>query len=187
MGMPAASTNWTAERVRALPDDGNRYEVIDGQLFVTRAPSWEHQRAVLELAFLIRSYLADRTVAAVYIAPADIEFRNDRMVEPDLFVVPLIDGRKPRTWEEAKTLLLAVEVLSPSSARADRVAKRLLYQREGVAEYWMVDVASRLIERWRPDDSRPEIIEGALSWQPDPAIPALAIDLDAYFKEVCLE
>ena len=185
--MPAASTNWTAERVRALPNDGKRYEVIDGELFVTRAPNWEHQRAVLNLAHRICSYLADQVVADVYVAPADVEFRDDRMVEPDLFVVPLVDGRKPRTWEEAKTLLLAVEILSPSSARADRVAKRLLYQRERVAEYWMVDVASRLIERWRPDDTRPEIIVGELTWQPDPAAPAFTVDLDAYFKEVCLE
>ena len=187
MGMPAASTNWTAERVRALPDDGNRYEVIDGQLFVTRAPSWEHQRAALVMAQRLYPYLVAQLLGAVYVAPADVEFRFDRMVEPDVFVVPLVEGRSPKTWEDVRRLLLAVEILSPSSARADRVAKRLLYQREGVAEYWMVDVASRLIERWRPDDSRPEIIVGDLTWQPDPAAPALTIDLDAYFKEVCLE
>src|SRR6185312_8179320 len=83
MGMPAASTKWTAERVRALPDDGKRYEVIDGELYVTPAPSWEHQRAALGLAYRIRSYLEGQAVAEVYLAPADIEFRFDRMVEPD--------------------------------------------------------------------------------------------------------
>jgi len=187
MVMPAASTNWTAERVRALPDDGKRYEVIDGELYVTPATSWEHQRAVLGLAYRMRSYLVGRPIADVYIAPADVEFRIDRMVEPDLFVVPLVDGRRPRTWGEAKRLLLAVEILSPSTARADRLAKRLLYQRERVAEYWIVDVDARLIERWRPDDSRPEIIVRDLAWQPDSAAPTLTIDLDGYFREVCLE
>lgn len=57
MVMTAASTNWTAERVRALPDDGKRYEVIDGELYVTPTPTWEHQRAVLGLAYRMRSYL----------------------------------------------------------------------------------------------------------------------------------
>lgn len=187
MGMPATPTNWTVERVRALPDDGNRYEVIDGQLYVTPAPSWEHQRASLAMAQRLHPYLVAQLVGAVYVAPADVEFRFDRMVEPDVLVVPLVEGRSPRTWEDVRRLLLAVEILSPSTARADRVAKRLLYQRERVSEYWMVDVASRLIERWRPDDTRPEIIVGELMWQPEPGAPPLTIDLDAYFKEVCLE
>ena len=187
MGMPAAPTNWTVDRVRALPDDGNRYEVVDGQLFVTPAPSWEHQRAALAMAQRLHPYLAAQLLGAVYVAPAEVAFRFDRMVEPDVFAVPLVEGRSPKTWADVRRLLLAVEILSPSTARADRVAKRLLYQRERVPEYWMVDVASRLIERWRPDDTRPEIIVGKLTWQPDPRSPALTLDLNAYFKEVCLE
>jgi Uma2 family endonuclease len=181
------STQWTAERVRALPDDGKRYEVIDGELYVIPAPSWEHQRAAFGLACRIRSYLANQMVQEVYVAPADIEFRFDRMVEPDLFVVPMVDGRRPRRWEEVRRLLLAVEILSPSSARSDRLAKRLLYQREQVPEYWIVDVDARLIERWRPNDTRPEIIVGTLDWVPAPEFPTLTIDLDAYFQEVCIE
>lgn len=187
MGMPASSTKWTAERVRAMPDDGKRYEVIDGELYVTPAPTWEHQRAALGLANRLSAFIAAHGVGDVYFAPADVEFAYDRMVEPDVFVVPLVEGRRPRTWDEVKRMLLAVEILSPSSARADRVTKRLLYQRERVDEYWIVDVDSRLIERWRPDDTRPEIVGGGLVWQPGPGTPALTIDLDAYFKEVCLE
>ena len=187
MVMPVSSTRWTAERVRALPDDGKRYEVIDGELFVTPAPSWEHQRGALAMAHRIRSYLADNPIGDLYIAPADIEFRYDRMVEPDLFVVPMVDGRRPRTWDDVRRLLLAVEILSPSTARSDRLVKRTLFQREHVPEYWIVDVAARLIERWGPDDTRPEIIVGELMWQPDRAASPLTIDLDSYFKEVCLE
>lgn len=187
MAMPAASTNWTAERVRALPDDGNRYEVIDGALFVSPAPSWEHQRAAFAMAKRLDTYLGGRMLGTVYIAPADVEFRYDRMVEPDLFVVPLVEGRRPHTWEDVRRLVLAVEVLSPSTARADRLAKRTLYQREQVPQYWIIDVAARLIERWGPDDSRPEIVVGQLQWHPEPQAPPLEIDLDAYFAEVCLE
>lgn len=187
MGMATASTRWTAELVRTLPADGKRYEVIDGELFVTPAPSWRHQEAVAELHALLRDYLRSRAVGNAMIAPADVEFADDRMVEPDVFVVPLIGGRKPRTWEEVARLLLAVEILSPSTARVDRQAKRRLYQREGVPEYWIVDVDARLVERWRPHDERPEILTERLVWQPDPGRFPFEVDLVAYFSEVCGE
>lgn len=184
MGMAAPSTRWTIARVRALPDDGQRYEVIDGELYVSPAPTWEHQAAVQELLIQLRTYLAGTAIGRVVLSPADVEFRDDRMVEPDLFVVPLINGRAPRDWQEAGRLLLAVEVLSPGTARLDRVVKRALYQQEGVPEYWIVDVASRLIERWTPDDDRPEILAERLAWHPDPGRPPLELDLPAFFRAV---
>src|SRR5512138_1789239 len=74
MAMPAPHTQWTADMVRALPDDGNRYEVVDGELFVTPAPSLIHQRAVLELALLLAPYLREHRLGSVIIAPADVVF-----------------------------------------------------------------------------------------------------------------
>lgn len=180
-----AAIRWTVEMVRGLPDDGNRHEVVDGELFVTPAPTWEHQAASRKLFLRLHGYLAPRAIGEAILAPAEVEFANDRMVEPDLFVVPRIGDRAPRNWEEAGRLLLAVEVLSPSTARADRQVKRRLYQRQRVPEYWIVDVDARLIERWRPDDERPEILTGCLAWQPDLTHPPLEIDLGAYFAEVC--
>ena len=167
-----------------LPDDGNRYEVIDGELFVTPAPSWDHQAAVLALAMRLQDYLRASGAGTVMIAPADVEFDSERMVAPDVFVVPLVEGRRPRRWEEVGRLLLAVEILSPSSAHADRQVKRRLYQRERVPEYWVVDVDARLIERWRPDDTRPEILDQQLAWQPDPVHASLVIELGRYFTDV---
>ena len=184
MGMAAPSTHWTIARVRALPDDGKRYEVIDGELYVSPSPTWEHQAAVQELLISLHGYLASTDIGRVVLSPADVEFRDDRMVEPDLFVVPLVNGRSPRDWQEAGRLLLAVEVISPGTARVDRVIKRQLYQQERVPEYWIVDVASRLIERWTPDDARPEILAERLAWQPDPARAPLEVDLQAFFLEV---
>lgn len=184
MDMAASSTHWTIARVRALPDDGRRYEVIDGELYMSPAPTWEHQAAVQELLIQLRTYLAGTAIGHVVLSPADVEFRDDRMVEPDLFVVPLVDGRAPRDWQEAGRLLLAVEVLSPGTARVDRVVKRALYQQEGVPEYWIVDVASRLIERWTPNDDRPEILAERLSWQPDAAHAPLELDLQGFFQAV---
>jgi Uma2 family endonuclease len=181
MGMATASKHWTIDMVRALPDDRNRYEIIDGDLFVTPAPSWTHQGAVLQLALRLAPYLEAERLGKAVIAPADIEVASDTMVEPDLFVVPLVAGRSPRSWTEAGRLLLVVEVLSPSTARADRVRKRALYARERVPQYWIVDVDARVIERWRPDDERPEILTERLEWQPDPGRPPLTIDLVDYF------
>ena len=106
------------------------------------------------------------------------------VVEPDLFIVPLVDGKAPQSLEEAGALLLAIEVLSPSSQRADRTKKRLLYQRFDVPEYWIVDSIGRLIERWRPGDERPEILTGLIEWKPSAAHPPLQIDLERFFAQV---
>ena len=140
MHMPTLKRRWTADDLRDLPDDGNRYEVIDGELFVTPAPSWEHQRAAAELYSLIAAYLQREPYGDVLIAPADVPFSRTRSVQPDLFVVPLVGGRRPRKFEDVGRLLLAVEILSPSTARADRVSKRVLFRDEGVSEYWVVDL-----------------------------------------------
>jgi Uma2 family endonuclease len=184
MGMAVPSPHWTIARVRALPDDGKRYEVIDGELFVSPSPTWEHQAAVQELLILLHSYLASTDIGRVVLSPADVEFSDDRMVEPDLFVVPLVEGRAPRDWQEAGRLLLAVEVISPGTARLDRVIKRELYRQERVPEYWIVDVASRLIERWTPADDRPEMLADKITWQPDTGHAPLELDLQDFFSAV---
>jgi Uma2 family endonuclease len=183
MAMPATA-RWTAEMARALPDDGNRYEVIDGELFVTPSPTLRHQDAVLEMASLVRPYVNAHGIGHTVVSPADVAFDDGNLVQPDVFVTPLVGGRRPREWSEVKTLLLAVEVLSPSTARADRRVKLRLYQRQHVPEYWIVDVDARLIERWRLDDQRPEIVAERLEWQPDPAHPPLVIELPTYFRDV---
>jgi Uma2 family endonuclease len=185
MGMPETAHRWTAEMVRALPDDGNRYEVIDGELFVTPAPRALHQRAVLELAIRLRGYADAGRVGETLISPADIVFREDRLVQPDVFVAPLRpDGGRIREWSEIHGLLLAVEVLSPSTARADRQVKRRLYQEEPVGEYWIVDLDARVIERWRRGDQRPEVLSERLIWQPAAAAAPLEVDLPAFFRSV---
>ena len=175
--------DWTVDEVRALPDDGNRYEVIDGELFVTPAPSWLHQQAAMEFLFLVRPY-AHRCALDCYIAPAEVAFSPRRSVEPDLFVVPRMDGRRATHFEEVQRLVLAVEVISPSSARADRYRKRHLYQSEDVPEYWIVDPDARFVERWRPGDDAPEILVESLAWTPQEDVEPLVIDVAALFRRV---
>jgi Uma2 family endonuclease len=174
---------WTVEAMWQLPETGERYEVIDGVLYVTPSPSDEHQDAIGILYVPIAAYLGRCPVGWVRAAPADVRFAPDRGVQPDLYVAPLVDGRRPRGWQQIRHLLLAVEVLSPSTAANDRGVKRRLYQRHA-DEYWIVDLDARLIERWRPGDARPEILDQALAWRPAGADEPMALDVPAFFREV---
>ena len=184
MGMPTLKRRWTADDLEDLPDDGQRYEVIDGELFVTPSPSLPHQRAVWELARLLGDYVRNERAGDLIIAPADVRFSNTRIVQPDLFVIPLVEGRRPKRFEDVGRLLLAVEVLSPSTARADRVDKRVLFRDEGVAEYWIVDLDARTIERSTPADPRVEVLVDRLEWRAEGAASSIAIDLADYFARV---
>lgn len=176
--------DWTAGELALLPRDGNRYEIVDGELLVTPAPSWTHQGAVGELFVMLRSYARGLGLHCL-IAPADVLFSRTTVVQPDLFVVPLrSDGSIPLDFAQAGRLLLAVEVLSPSTARADRQVKRAAYQSEGVPEYWIVDPTNRFVERWRPGDDEPEVLVESLAWQPREGVPQLVIDLREYFGRV---
>jgi Uma2 family endonuclease len=183
MSMPA-SEPWTVEEVRALPSDGNRYEVVDGELLVTPAPTLDHQDAVGSLFVRLREYTLREGVGYAAVSPADITLGPRTLVQPDLFVAALVGGRRPREWSDVERLLLAVEVLSPSTARADRAVKRALYQRQGVGEYWIVDLDARLVERWRPEDQRPEILTDVLDWSPEPGREPLRIELAGFFEQV---
>ena len=181
MGMPQAAEVWTAERIRALPDDGLRHEVVDGEHLVTPAPRLPHQVAISELEALLRPYVKRHALGRVVHSPADIELDPHTLVQPDLFVT---SKRRARTWADAQPLRLAVEVLSPSTARADRLVKRRRFQRAKVPEYWIVDLDARLVERWRPGDRRPEVFAGRMEWRPQPALPPLVLDLTELFREV---
>jgi Uma2 family endonuclease len=166
MGIPVDQTEWIAEMVRALPYDGNRYEVLDGELFVTPAPSYRHQAVLARLYDRIRPYVDQYSLGWTRWSPADIEFSPKRVLQPDLFVVPEEGTGEPHSWKDVRRLLLVIEALSPTTARADRLKKRPIYQEQQVPEYWIVDSDARLVERWRPADDRPEVIADVLEWQP---------------------
>jgi Uma2 family endonuclease len=184
MVMPMLKRQWTVADRDELPDDGNRYEVIDGELFVTPAPAWKHQEAAVVLYGILRDYLTHQRVGHPYIAPADVVFSPRRGVQPDVFVVPLVDGRRPEHFDVVRHLLLACEVLSPSSARADRVVKRRLFREEGVNEYWVVDLESRTIDRSTPDEERIEVLSERMTWHPPGAMEPLVIDVAKYFSDI---
>jgi Uma2 family endonuclease len=184
MYMPTLRRHWTVDDLEDLPEDGNRYEIIDGELLVTPSPTYRHQAAVLEIAVQLRKYLELEPVAAVLISPVDVDFSEHRLVQPDVIVIPLVAGKRPKNFVEARRLLLAVEVVSASSARADRVDKRDLYREEGVAEYWLVDLDARTIERSIPTDPRVEVLDERIEWKCEGASEALVLDLNDYFAKV---
>jgi Uma2 family endonuclease len=183
MGM-AISAGWTVDQLAALPDEGKRYEIIDGDLYVTPSPAYRHQEAAAELLVRLRVYLKARRAGNALGAPADVVFGERTVVEPDIIVLPLVEDRRPRDFAEAGRLLLAVEVLSPGTAARDRGVKRELYQRQGVPEYWIVDLDAHLIERWRPDDPRPEIVHDRLQWLPEGTGEPFVLDVPEFFAEV---
>jgi Uma2 family endonuclease len=182
--MPEQATRWTADMVRALPDDGNRYEVVDGELLVTPAPADLHQRAVSLLLQILDPFARAQHLGEALPSPADIELDRHGLVQPDVFVRGLVHGRPAGGWDSGAPLLLVVEALSPSTARADRTTKRRRFQRAGIPEYWIVDLDARVIERWRPDDQRPEILSDRITWHPEGATEPLAIDLQSLFARI---
>jgi Uma2 family endonuclease len=184
MGMPALpTTGWTVDMLETLPDDGKRYEIIDGDLFVTPAPHLAHQFVAGELYARLRDYLRANPVGRAFVAPADVRVGDRTSVEPDVFVIPQAKGPFPRVWSSLGTLLLVIEVVSPKTARVDRGRKLALYQREEVREYWIVDLDSRLVERWRPGDERPEILRDRLEWKVEGAREPLVIELESLFGD----
>jgi Uma2 family endonuclease len=182
MVMPQAVERWTREMVLALPDDGMRHELIDGMHIVSPTPRFLHQRLVQVLAVRVNTFLEPLGIARVMSLPGDLALGEDEVLQPDLFVYPRTSP-PPKNWLDLTSLLLVAEVLSPSTARYDRGLKRRRYQRARVPEYWIVDGDARVVERWTPDDARPEVLDSTLPWRVTPDSPTFEMDLPALWRE----
>ena len=186
MAMPIiARRDWTVEMLDALPDDGQRHEIIDGERFVTPSPVFPHQLVLGELYARVRAYMRGTTVGRVGFSPSDIR-RGDRSrnrVQPDLFVVRL-DGRAlPAAPFGFADVLLAVEVASPSNLRYDYHTKRTLYLQGGVPEYWVVNLDARNISRWRTMADPGAVLSRQIEWHPAGIAEPLIIDIEELFRE----
>ena len=185
MGM-AAPLYYSAEMVRALTDETRhwpRYETVHGELLVTPAPRLWHQEVVGRLYTALRAYLTRQPVGHVFASPSDISWGPDTLVQPDVFVVP-IEQARTLTWSKVSTLLLAVEVLSPSSVRADRFTKRHLYQEVGVPLYWVVNADDRSAEVWTQVDLFPRAERDVLVWRPNGASEPFELALEELFRPI---
>ena len=187
MVMPSQpAKRWTADEARRLneanPKWWPRYEVIDGELLVSAAPRMVHQIAVQALISRLAPYTKSHRIGRTLASPADIELEPDSTVGPDVFVMPWENWRS-RHWSEVEALVVAAEVLAPSTAKHDRVTKRRYFGRNNVPEYWIIDCDARVVERWHPGDERPEIISDTLVWMPADASEPFVLDLAEFFAE----
>lgn len=186
MAWRASKVPRTADELDDIPPDGYRHEIIDGELFVTAAPSFAHQRMVGALYVRLRPYAAALGLDAL-MAPFDVRASPVTQVEPDLLVLPraLVSALRTR-WAPMPALVLAIEVLSPSTAAVDRGRKRQLYMSEGVDQYWIFDTEAGGCEVWRDGESAPDSLatDGVLCWQPDQAADPLEIGLRALCDEL---
>src|SRR5881396_3199369 len=128
-------------------------------------------------------YLEHEPVGVMLTSPADISWGQDVLVQPDVFVVPL-DEARTGDWSKLRSLLVAAEVLSPSTARADRFTKRRRYQEAGVPLYWIVDGEEQRVEVWTPDAELPTIETKRLVWRPAGAGQPFTLELAELFRPV---
>jgi len=150
-------TRWTSADLKSLPDDGNRYEIIDGELYTSKQPDWYHQFVCSKLVYNLERWNEDARLGDVAIAPGLI-FADEDDVAPDVIWISndrLAHALKPDgKLHDAPELV--IEVLSPGSAneRRDREAKLQLYSRRGVSEYWIVNWMLRCTNVYRRDQAQ---------------------------------
>jgi Uma2 family endonuclease len=177
MGMAAAKF-WTIAELDALPDDGNKYEVIDGELLVTPEPTQEHQHILSRLTWLLYPFVNAHDLGMVFDSHSSVRV-SGASVEPDLMVrQPAEDVKQP--WEDAPIPILVVEVHSPGTRRRDQVHKRNFYMSRGVPEYWMVDPERGSITQVRP--GRDDIIaRDTITWRPVGSDAELTFEITQIF------
>lgn len=168
MGTQPAVRRWTYDEFARLPDDGNRYEVVSGDLCMTPSPRPIHQRIVTRLSTLLDQFTVQHGLGCVLSGPVDVLFAEGDYLTPDVvFVRREREGIISDRGVEAAPDLV-VEVLSRSTAGRDRGVKRQRYAWFGVPEYWVVDTDARQVEVFRmlEDPNQPRIVRDILTWTP---------------------
>jgi Uma2 family endonuclease len=149
MAMTPARIVLTYRDYAALPNDGRRYEIHEGELSVTAGPGSRHQILSLRLAAALHAHVQAQSLGVVVTAPFDVILSDTTIVEPDIVYIAAdrVGQMSDRGLEGSPTLV--VEILSPSTARIDRTTKMQLYARHGVPWYWLVDPDARAVEVYR--------------------------------------
>jgi Uma2 family endonuclease len=171
----------------ALPEDGKRHELIDGEHYVSASPTLRHQDVLLNLTMAIWGFVKPRRLGKIFFAPSDVFLSEHDVVVPDLLFVKrdrlaILEGRFIRGAPD-----LAVEVLSPSTCHIDLRVKRLAYRRFGFGEYWIVDPVAETILVFRGEDDwvAPALRLSRASGPRElmsPLFPGLVLTLDQIFE-----
>ncbi|MGH7483870.1 MAG: Uma2 family endonuclease [Longimicrobiales bacterium] len=174
---------WTYADYAALPDDGNRYEVLDGEVLVTPAPGTNHQEIVGRLFRILFEYVDRHRLGRIYY-DVDLLFQPHQYLRPDLLFVPSEEKRRlvERGMEGVPGLV--VEVISPGSKQHDSVTKPARYRDFGVLDYWAVDPARRVVYVYdfRTSDE-PRAEKARVTWKPNPIVEPLELDVRELFEE----
>jgi Uma2 family endonuclease len=180
MLMATKTSRWTRFDLERFPEDGNRYEVLDGELLVTPQSSPRHQQVAMELAGALYEYCKEHEAGAI-VGPAAVIFGENEL-QPDIEILPFGAIRPKAKWEKLPCPLLVVEVLSPfaASRRRDLDVKRVAYLRLGVPEYWVVDHEKRLVHVWSGGRAV-KIVTDVLRWNPDSAVIPFERSLEELF------
>jgi Uma2 family endonuclease len=165
MALPATLPFKTYDDLQAMPDDGHRYELIQGEIFMSPSPRRRHQVALMGLYDALRAHLREHPVGDLMLSPFDVKFSEATVVQPDLFVV-----RKERLGIMDDAFCagppdLVAEVLSPSNRGYDLIRKAALYLENRVPEYWVLDPdhANLMVNVWRDGRYVPEPIVGGIA------------------------
>lgn len=181
MAVATQLKRWTLDEVHRLPDDGNKYELVRGELFVTPPPGDEHETIAAQLSELLAPYVREHGLGHVYHPRAVMRY-DESEVEPDLMVRQPHPDRKGNDtdWDRAPIPILVVEILSSFTRRRDLNEKKRLYLDAGVAEYWIVDSDGRTITIATP--GQPVRVERMrMTWSPAGADLPLTFELASIF------
>lgn len=176
--VPTNAKVWTLEELHSLPDDGNKYELVHGELFVTPAPTVQHEEILARLTHILAPFVAANELGHVYHPRSVIRFQGSE-VEPDLMV------RQPHPepdagWASWPAPSLVVEVISPGTRRRDQEQKKMFYREAGVTEYWIVDPERRSITVVR--DGKDDHVETErFEWRPPDQHGTLSIAVNQLF------
>ncbi|MGB9792679.1 MAG: Uma2 family endonuclease [Thermacetogeniaceae bacterium] len=146
---PAGEIYVTYEQYAQMPDDGRRYEILEGVLQVTPSPTPKHQRVLGNLYVILRVYVREKDLGEVFAAPLDVVLSSTCVLQPDLIYVSRAREEIIGEKNIAGAPDLVVEIVSPATASLDRVTKAQLYARHGVPYYWVVDPDRQAVEEFR--------------------------------------
>jgi Uma2 family endonuclease len=187
MAMPTMSIRpergiWTIEALATLPDDGNRYELLHGELLVTSLPSNRHQSVAAALGHLLYSWCLAHAGWAVR-GPGGVEMSRTSWLMPEvaLYAMPLHSNAE---WKHVPAPVLVIEILRRAARKRDRHRKRPAYLAFGVREVWTVDAKLRLIEQWSAASEFPVTVDQSFTWTPSPELEPIVFDFDMIFGAI---
>ena len=183
MSGATSPTGWTYAEYARLPNDGNRYEVLDGEVLVTPSPGTKHQRTAARLWRLLDDYVREHALGEVLWA-LDVLFAKGQYLCPDIVYVP--NAQRDRLSDRGVEGVpdLVVEVVSTASVRIDRVKKPARYGDFGIPQYWVVDRDHSGVWVWDFDLGaiEPRLEAERITWQPEPSVPALVFEVPLLFE-----